>query len=162
MIWSGGKARPVEHRQQTDGGVRLAAVVGTERGSVLLLVAFLAVLLGVLSLSLLSLMTADTEEIYNHLHSTRALTVAEAGIEHAVKMLRNDPNWNTGFAEYTFPSGSDDSYSVTVDNAAYPSVVLVSTSAVEGFSRRVQVAVIVDGPPESTPYPVRIAAWNEL
>ncbi len=54
---------------------------GNQRGSVVIVVAFVAVLAGLLTVSMLMLLTADTEEVQNHLGSVRALAIAEAGLE---------------------------------------------------------------------------------
>jgi len=119
-------------------------------------------MVGMLSLSMMTLITAETEEVYNHQHSTVALTIAEAGIEHALQELRADDTWTAGFAAYTFPLASGSTYTVTVDNTNYPTIDLQSTGAAGGFNRALQVSVVVEGPPEqSVPYPIRIDAWSE-
>ncbi len=133
----------------------------SQKGSVVIVVAFVAVLVGLLTVSMLMLLTADTEEVQNHRGSVRALAIAEAGIENAIQQLRANASWNAGFSNVVFPAGSSSTYSVTVDNSQYPDVTLVGTSQVDGFTRQLTVTVVVSGPPTPAPYPVRIKSWRE-
>jgi hypothetical protein len=132
-----------------------------ERGSILLAVAFMAALLGVLSLSMFSLMTADTEEVHNHVSSVRALGIAEAGVEHAIMKLRQNAHWKAGLKNVKFPKLSNDRYSVEIDQTDYPAVQLLAVGETGGFTRRLEVVVNVDGPPAKKPYTVTIESWRE-
>lgn len=130
------------------------------RGSILVAVAFLAVLFGILALATLTLQIADSEAVANHLGSTRALGVAEAGVEHAIQLLRDDPWWQAGLAGVTFPPGSGQTYDVTVDDSDHPQVTLDATGRADGFERRLLVTVEVDTGGEA-PFSVRVETWRE-
>ncbi len=133
----------------------------SERGAVLLLTVFALAILSVLVAALLEITTTDLEIIRNHLCSTKALYIADAGIANALYELRQDYNWSAGWpGGVTFPEGSSGSYTVTVTNN-YPSVTIVSAGKWGGFERKAEVEVAVSGPPQSPPYPVRVIYWKE-
>jgi len=133
----------------------------SQRGMVLLLTVFALAILSVLVAALLEITAADLEIARNHLASTKALYIADAGIASAIYELRQDYQWDAGWpGGVTFPDGSSGSYAVTVTNN-YPSVTIVSTGNWGGFERKLEANVSISGPPQSPPYPVRITYWKE-
>jgi hypothetical protein len=128
---------------------------------VLIAVMFLAALVGVLSLGMLSVMTTETAEVWNHRESLRALAIAEAGVEHACQLLRADAEWDAGLHQVSFPVGSASVYSVAIDTSEYPEVVLTATGLAGDFERRVVARVLVYGPPREAPFAVRVMSWRE-
>lgn len=118
-------------------------------------------LMSVLYIGYLQLLSTELQITRNHSYSEQALYVADAGIESAIMTLRSNCYWSAGFTNQACPSGSGNTYTVTVVNN-YPVVVLTSSSSVGGkYSRRIVARVIVSGPTLSTPYPVRIDYWEE-
>jgi len=107
---------------------------------------------------LLLALTSDLRIVKNHLYSSKALYVADAGIEEAIAALRSDYAWDIGFTQKAFPAGSSSHYTVTVANT-HPVVVLTSTGVSVGFERTVEAKLIVAE--TSAPYPVRVLYWKE-
>jgi hypothetical protein len=133
--------------------------VSGRRGAVLLLTVFAIAFVAVLITAFLQVSTTDLQIVRNHQYSTRALYVAEAGIEDAIYELRQDNTWDSGFTDKAF---GGDAYTVAVSNN-YPIVVIDSTSTVDGgFQRQIQVQVTISGPPSPTPYPVAVNYWKEI
>jgi type II secretory pathway component PulK len=131
---------------------------GDRRGSILLIAVFLLAFGSIFVGTLLHGVSTDLQITRNHLSSAKALYVAEAGIEHAISLLRNDFTWSTGISQQEFPAGTGCHYTVSVDNS-HPTAVITSTGDANGFQKRVQVIVsIVES---ATPYPVRIVSWRE-
>jgi len=130
-----------------------------ERGAVLLLLVFLVAFSSLLVGTLLRTLVSDLQIVNNLLFSTKALHVAEAGIDHAISSLRSDPGWDAGLSQVDFPAGEDGQYTVTIDNSA-PMVVITSTGTVNGYARRLEVKVSVAG--ASAPFPLRVIYWKEV
>ncbi len=74
-------------------------------GSVLLITVFLIAFSALLVGGLLHALASDLQILRNHLYSTKALYVADAGIEDAIAALRSDYTWDSGFTQKTFPAG---------------------------------------------------------
>jgi hypothetical protein len=128
-------------------------------GSVLLLTVFLIAFAALMVSGLLLALTSDLRIVKNHLCSTKALYVADAGVEDAIAALRSDYTWDTGFAQKPFPVGSSSHYTVTVVNN-HPTVVLTATGVAAGYERTVETKIIVAE--TSAPYPVCVLYWKEL
>ena len=129
-----------------------------KKGSVLLVTVFLIAFGALLVGGLLLALTSDLQIVKNHLYSTKALYVADAGIEDAIAALRSDYTWDSGFTQKPFPAGSTSHYTVSVVNT-HPTVVLTSTGVAAGLERTVEVKVIVAE--MSAPYPTRVLYWKE-
>lgn len=141
------------------GRTREATRPRSRAGSVLVVVIFLIAFSALLVGGLLHALTSDLQIVNNHLTSTKALYVADAGIEDAIEALRADYTWDTGFAQKEFPAGSGSHYTVVVANT-HPTVVVTSTGVVAGFQRTVEVEISMSE--TSAPYPVRAVYWKEL
>lgn len=138
--------------------------LSNQKGALLLLTAFIILLMSILVIGYLEVATTETEIMRNHKLSTRALYIAEAGIEDAIYTLRQAGNhhWTTGFTDKIFPTGSTSSYTVTIDNSSYPSIVIISTGTVSStYQRQIEVEITISGPPTSAPYPITITYWKE-
>lgn len=127
-------------------------------GSALLVAVFLIAFSALLVGALLQALASDLQIVKNHLYSTKALYVADAGIEDAIAALRSDYTWDTGFNEKTFPAGSNSHYTVTVTNS-HPTVVLTSRGVAAGFERKIEVKIAIAE--TSAPYPMRVLYWKE-
>jgi type II secretory pathway component PulK len=130
-----------------------------EKGAVLLLLVFLVAFSSLMVGTLLRSIVSDFQIMNNLLFSTQALHVAEAGIDHAISMIRDDENWDKGFDEVELLAGSRVNYTVTVEND-HPRVVVTSTGAVQGYMRTIEVVLLVFK--TTRPYPIRIMSWKEV
>ncbi len=119
-------------------------------GSVLLIVVFLLALTAALVIGMLHLTTQELLQVSNHREMTRALAVAEAGLNDAIAAIRQDIAWKSGFTNKPF---FEDSYSVSV--AGNPPLITIEsvgrTSA--GYQARLTAEVRTG---LSSPYPVSI------
>lgn len=138
---------------------RTRSATTSRRGSVLLVTVFLIAFSALLVGGLLHSLTSDLQILKNHLYSTKALYVADAGIEDAIAALRSDYTWDAGFTQKAFPAGSSSYYTVTVVNT-HPTVVLTSTGVVAGFERKIEAKVVIAE--TSAPYPMRGLYWKEI
>ena len=142
-----------------------ARLMPNQKGVVLLLTAFLILFMSIFVIGFLEVATTETEIMRNHSLSNNALYIAEAGIEDAIYTLRQAGNhhWDEGFTDKVFPAGSSSSYTVTVDNGDYPTIVITSTGTVSGtFQRQVEAEISISGPPVAAPYPISINQWKEI
>ncbi len=133
-------------------------------GSVLILITFLIVFLTLLVGTLLHALAGDLQIENNLLNSTKALYIAEAGVEYVIDALRmdcpikNDYLWGTAFQD-PFPPESSGTYTVIVDNE-HPIVDISSVGEINGFQRKIEVQLnILES---NVPYPIRILHWYEV
>lgn len=127
----------------------------SRRGAVLLMTVFIIALGAALIIGFLQISTTDLQIARNTQYSTRALYIAEAGIEDALYELVLNKLWNAGFTNKAF---AGDTYTVTiVNNHPNPSVIDSTSTAGGSFQRHLQVQVTISG---SNP-PV-INYWKEI
>ena len=120
-------------------------------GSVLLMTIFVIALLSAVVIGMLQMTTEEIQIMQNQICSTKALAIAEAGLNDALSKLRVDSSWNSGFTDKAFKDGS---YSTTV-SGTLPSLTLESTgTSAQGFVAKVDAELTVgsNGPP----YVIRI------
>ena len=81
----------------------------------------------------------------NRLDLSRALYAADAGIQHALAMLRSDRSWRSGFPSpgVVFPPGSNSSYVVTVADGVSGELIVTSTGAAAGLTKTVRATMTV-------------------
>jgi Tfp pilus assembly protein PilX len=128
-------------------------------GVILIATLFTALLMAVFLIGFIGVTTVDLNVSINHVETLQAYYIAEAGVARAIADIRenglNNRNWNN----ITFPSGSSDEYTVTVDKSSG----LIESSgqtAPLGFTRALEVSVSVSG--SSAPYSVHILEWKEV
>lgn len=128
------------------------------KGFILVLTLFTVLILATLLIGFLNVTAIDLNLIKNHLCSSRAYYIAEAGIIDAIDQIQTsgplaDTTW-----EVTFPTGTSDKYNVTVSDS---STVITCTglALVSNFSRELEVIVSITG--SSSPYIVTIEQWKE-
>lgn len=114
--------------------------------------------LSLLAISSFELLTASIQIIANHRHDLQAMYIADAGIEDAIDHLRDDPGWSAGL-DVEFPTGSGNTYTVSIDNSGYPIIVITSTGTIQNFQRTLEAEVEVIG--SSSPYSVVMTYWKE-
>ena len=130
------------------------------RGATLIIALIVMGVLSILTIGSLQMLTANIQISNNHIKDMQALYIADAGIEDAIDRLRDDPNWDAGLTDVEFPPGSGNTYTVTIDNSGYPSVIITSTGKVSDFQRTLEAQIDISG--SSAPYSVTTVYWKEL
>ena len=128
-------------------------------GFVLVLTLFAALILATLIIAFLNITAIDLNLVKNYMCSAKAYYIAEAGVADAINQIRlNGPLADTQWEE-TFPSGSSDTYNVSVSQS---STVITSTglASASNFSRALEVTVSISG--SLSPYKVSINQWKEV
>lgn len=122
--------------------------------------------LSILTVSALELLTTSMRITGNHKRELEAIYVADAGIEDAVKELRNDRDWRTGFNNKDFLGSK---YTVTLtqtstDAFGNPIIKIESTGTTTiGFQRKLEAEVkVVQTPELALPYSVVMNYWKEV
>jgi Tfp pilus assembly protein PilX len=131
-----------------------------KKGVALVLAIFILVFISILVVALLNLLTSDLVITNNHLGRLKALYIAEAGVEHAISLLRTNGNQPISIIGLTFPPGSISSYTVTYPEAGTTRIIL-STGQVDTnkFTATIEVRVSIKG--TGSPYTVRIVSYKE-
>lgn len=125
----------------------------------MLMTVFLIAFTALFASTLLNSIASDLQITGNLLATARALCVAEAGAERAIVELRQDFEWDDGYDEVEFPSGSGQTYTVEIENS-HPTIVITSTGTAAGFERSIEVVVnLIE---TSSPYPLRVMSWREV
>ncbi len=99
------------------------------------------VVTSILLLGVLDSQIAQWSALRNTQDYEEALYVAGAGAHHALSELEQDPAWNAGIPDTTFPVWTANSYSVTVARPDANTVVLTATGRVGTVERRLEVTV---------------------
>ncbi len=105
-----------------------------EAGSVLLVVVVLAALLAAVVMGHLQINTEEIQLVQNHAGGVEALAIAEAGLNEALALLRQDPDWKDGLTDKPFAGGS---YTVVVDGSTVTSRAVTS----RGFVAKMEAEV---------------------
>ena len=133
------------------------------RGAALVIALIVMSMLSLLTIGSLEMLTVNVQIANNHMHDLQALYIADAGVEHAISVLRNNPTVPSGtYGPLEFPAGSGNTYTVAIVNS-YPSdgnVLITSTGAVSDFQRSVEVQVEITG--ASSPYSIVTEYWKEI
>jgi Tfp pilus assembly protein PilX len=120
------------------------------KGSVLLVSVFISVLFAAIVIGMMQLNTEEAMLTNNYIELTKAIAIAEAGLNDAYYCIRQDRNWSAGFTNKAF---ADSTYSVTI-SGSLPDRSLVSTGTTSaGYKARVDADITVGS---SAPYSVRI------
>jgi len=120
------------------------------KGSVLLVSVFISVLFGAMVIGIMQLNTEEIMLTNNYIELTRAIEIAQAGLNDAYSCIRQDRNWSAGFTNKTF---DEHMYSVTV-SGTLPNRSLVATGLTRaGYKARVQANITVGS---SAPYCITI------
>jgi len=119
-------------------------------GSVLLITIFVVALLSAITIGILQINTEEIQLMRNQIRAAEALTIAEAGLNHAFAEIREDDEWDEGFDDEPFAGGS---YEVDVDDDL-PNLTIVSEGTTsQGFVAKVEADITVGS---SSPYVIRI------
>jgi hypothetical protein len=114
------------------------------KGSVLLVVVLLVALLAATVTGHLQVNAEEIRLMRNHLHGAEALALAEAALNEALAVMRQDPGWSAGFRDRVFDGGT---YSVFVDG----SHIRCSATTAAGYVATLvaEVTIAPDGPPHT-------------
>ncbi len=115
------------------------------RGAALLVCIFAMLIVSSIVVLALDVATTEMSITRNTLDLSKALYVADAGIQHALAMLRADRTWRSGFPSpgVEFPPASGSGYVVTVADGAGEEVIVTSTGTVGGLSKTVRATITV-------------------
>ena len=130
-----------------------------KKGFVLVLTLFAVLIMATLIIAFLNITAIDLNLVKNHMCSSQAYYIAEAGIADAINQIRlNGPLADTQWEE-TFPLNTSNTYNVSVSQS---STVITSTglASASNFSRALEVKLSVSG--SSSPYNVSISQWKEV
>ena len=129
------------------------------QGFILVITLFAVLILATLIIGFVNMTSIDLSLIKNHMFSSQAYYIAEAGVADAINQIRlngllGDIQW-----ESTFPPSTSNKYNVSVSEN---STVINSTglASVPNFSRTLEVKISITG--SSAPYNISINQWKEL
>ncbi|MCP4652268.1 MAG: hypothetical protein GY858_02640 [Candidatus Omnitrophica bacterium] len=124
-----------------------------KKGIALVLALFSMVFMALLVVAFLDIATIDYQIVTNHIRGLQAEFIADAGVETGIYELRQDDEYSGSSGDVVFPSGSGNTYNVTVDGDE-----IVSVGTVDGFSRTITVDFTLSG--ASAPHTVTINTWE--
>lgn len=126
---------------------RMLGATHRPRGAALLICIFTMLIMSSLVVLVLEVGTTEMAITRNTLSLSMALYAADAGVQHALAMLRADRTWRNGFPApgVEFPPGSGSWYVVTVADGASGEVIVTSTGTVGGLSKTVRATITVAG-----------------
>ncbi|NQY73780.1 MAG: pilus assembly PilX N-terminal domain-containing protein [Candidatus Margulisbacteria bacterium] len=135
----------------------------TDGGFVLLGTLIAVSIISILVIGHINLISSDVSMGSFFAQAQQASYIAEAGVEDAIKELRQNPAWKAGFKSKSFPVGSGSSYTVNVDHSKAPIIRLHSVAKLSsGVVQKVEVHVNVNQSNQKAPFPIRILSWNIL
>ncbi|MHC4104987.1 MAG: hypothetical protein ACYSR9_08610 [Planctomycetota bacterium] len=128
-------------------------------GFVLVLTLFTVLILATLVIGFINISAIDLNLVKNHMCSSKAYYIAEAGIADAINLMRLNGSLADTQWQETFPSSTSSTYNVSVSQN---STVITSTglAAASNFSRTLEVQVNITG--NLSPYKVSINQWKEV
>ncbi len=126
------------------------------KGAALILVLFTLAFVALFVVAFLDTITIDQQINTNQIRSLEANFIAEAGIETAVYELRQDSGYSGTGGDVTFPSGSGNTYNVTISGGD----TISSVGTVGDFTRTIEAEYSLTG--SSSPYSVMVDIWQEL
>ena len=115
------------------------------RAAALLICIYTMLIVSSLVVIALNVVTTEMSITRNTLDLSKALYLADGGIQHSLAMLRADRAWRSGFPSpgVEFPPGSGAVYIVTVADGAGQEVIVTSTGTVGGLSKGVRATIAV-------------------
>lgn len=113
------------------------------RGAALLVCIFVMLMISSLVVFALDIQTTEMALARNTLDLSKALYLADGGLQHALGMLRADRTWRTGFPSpgVEYPAGSGNFYVVTVVDGGGGEVIVTSTGSSSGLSKTVRATI---------------------
>ena len=130
-----------------------------QQGAALVVALIVMALLAMLTMGILDMLTTNVQIADNHARELKASYIADAGVEDVIDRLRDDPTWDAGLLDVELPTGSGNTYTVNVDNSAYPSIIIAAIGTANNFQRSLEVEIKISG--TSPPYSVAVSYWKE-
>ena len=133
-----------------------------QRGAALVIALIVMTMLSMLTIGSLEMLMLNVQIANNHIHDLQALYIADAGVEHAISVLRTNPSFASGtYGPVIFPTGSGNSYTVVLVNSygSTGNAVITSIGTVADFQRSLEVQVAITG--SSSPYLIKTTYWKE-
>ncbi len=135
------------HRPHTSRSVRRICHDSrhVKRAAALLITMYMMVIVSSLVILSLSAITTEMSITRNRLRLARAMYTADAGIQHALGMLRADRAWRSGFPSpgIEFPPGSGNTYVVSISAGPGGEVIVTSTGTYADLSKTVRATIAV-------------------
>ena len=125
-----------------------------KEGIALILAIFTMLFVTVLVVALLDMVTIEQKISTNHIRTLQATYIADSGVEEAIYQLRQDDDWSGTGGDVEFPSGSGNSFNVSVSDTT-----ITSTGTVGDFTKALNIDFILSG--SSSPYQVLIDKWEK-
>lgn len=146
---------------KTGIALKLSNPIGVSSGFVLPLSVMMLGLLSVLVGGYLMVVTSQLQ-LAKHWSSQQAADVlCEVGVAQALNALTANSNWSTGFSNVEYPSGSGNTYSLTVARSGATATLDATSVAYASYLCHIRVTVMVP-PTPSISRPVRIDRWERL
>jgi len=148
------------------------AVLQSESGAALLLVMILMVVFSLLTLAMFDLLKTSTQISGNHKRDLRTIYIADAGVEHAINLLRDNPDLAVDADNpevIPLTSFADGTYTTTIKYAGIPlsptfhsQKDIISTGTLLGLSRTIEVHAKTIQVGSATPsiYAVATISWK--
>ncbi len=146
------------------------AVLQNEKGAALLLTMILMVVFSLLTLAMYDLLKTSTQISGNHKRDLRATYIADAGVEEAINLLRNDPDLAVD-ADHPVVIGptsfADGTYTTTIKYAGsplsptfYSQKDIESTGTLHGSSRTIEVHAKILRIGSASNFAVATTSWK--
>lgn len=115
------------------------------RGAALIVCIFAMIIVSSMVVLALDVATTEMSITRNTMDLSKALYVADSGVQHALAMLRADRTWRDGFPSpgVEFPPGSGSGYVVTVADGAGGEVIVTATGTAGSLSKTVRATITV-------------------
>lgn len=120
-------------------------IMSRRPAAALIICIFTMVIVSSMVVLIFEIETTELAITRNQLDLSKALYAADAGIQHALAMLRADRSWRSGFPSpgVVFPPGSSSSYVVTVADGGSGELIVTSTGAAAGLTKTVRATLMV-------------------
>lgn len=125
-----------------------------QTGSALLLVVFLIALTAVMVMGTAHVNTEEIMLVQNQVNAADALTIAEAGLNHAFAEIRANSGWTKGFNNEKFNSGK---YTVKVVGSLPNRTITSESINSHKFIARAEADITIG---TSSPYIIRVDAMR--
>ena len=130
-----------------------------KEGIALILGMFTMLFVSLLVVVFLDMVTIEQKISTNQIRTLQATYIADAGVEEAVYQLRQDDEWSGTGGDVEFPSGSGNSFNVSLDDNTIISTGTVGNFTVGNFTKVLNVDFTLSG--SFPPYRVLIDKWQE-
>jgi len=130
-------------------------------GFVLPLSVMMLGLLSVLVGGYLMVITSQLQVAKHWMNQQASDTLAEVGIAQALNSLTLNSNWSAGFSNVEYPSGSGNTYSVTIARSGARATLDATSIVSTTYLSHLRVTVMIPPTPSVTK-PVRIDRWERI